>query len=1048
MLPPIIQDLIQRFEDNQTQYRTLAYNETETRREFIDPLFRVLEWDVDNTQGFSEKYKEVVHEARVRVGGRAKAPDYAFRIGGRSVFFVEAKKPAVTLKDAAEAAYQVRRYAWSAKLPVSILTNFAEFAVYDCRSKPTHNDAAGLGRIMYFPYTEYPNRWEEIRAHFSPQAIRTGALDRYINAQETKRGTMEVDEAFLAEIEHWRDLLARNFALRNDLGVRSLNFAVQKTIDRIIFLRIAEDRGFEPYRRLGNLAKSQGIYQQLGELFRQADQRYNAGLFYFQVESDREDRVDDFTLNLQLDDKVLKDILSDLYYPESPYAFEALPSDILGQIYEQFLGKVIRLTPSGRAKVEEKPEVKKAGGIVYTPIYIVDHIIEHTLSQLLKGKSYRQIKGSVRYAPLRILDPACGSGTFLLQAYQYLLDWYLEQYLEEGPEQYRGKRIIEGREGWRLTSEERKEILLRHIYGVDIDPQAVEVTKLSLLLKVLENESEETLGTQLTMSIAEQDRVLPDLGNNVQCGNSLISSDFYQGKGQQLTMDFVDEETMYRINAFDWEESFHSVMMAGGFDAIVGNPPYIRIQAMKQWAPQEVEFYKQHYTAASKGNYDIYAVFVEKGLDLLKKDGRLGYILPHKFFNARYGAPLRQLIAQGDYLEEIVHFGDQQVFDNVTTYTCLLFLNKAGCDTFHVTKVDKLDAWRGALGVEPELSADKDDPQASDQEAPGVKASGTLPAEEVDAGKWNFIVGPGAPLYRRLKQMPVTLDDIADKISQGIRTSANSVYVLDLVSTSGETITAHSKELDQDVTLERAAVSLFLRGREIKPYQILPSGKVVIMPYQIEDSQASLLSSTELAKHYPRTLDYLKENRKRLSSREGGKFRGQDWYAYGRKQNIELMLMPKILVPDIADRASFALDERGEYAFTSGYGITLKATTQESIKYVLGLLNSNVLDFYLKKISTPLRGGFFRYFTQYLAPLPIRAVDFSDEADLARHNRMVSLVERILDLYRQLDEAHTPHTKRLLQQQVAITNDAINALVYDLYALTPVEIAIVEDAAV
>ncbi|MFP4396175.1 MAG: type I restriction endonuclease, partial [Anaerolineales bacterium] len=560
-VPQDLLDLMQRFRDNERHYRDMAYNETETRRELIDPFFKALGWDMDNTKGFSEKYKEVVHEARVKVGRATKAPDYAFRVGGQPIFFVEAKKPAVRLAAAPEPAYQVRRYAWSAKLPVSILTNFAEFALYDCRFKPAHSDHLATARVMYFTYEEYPDRWAELAALLSPRAVQKGALDRFVESTKSKRGTQAVDDAFLAEIEGWREALARNFALRNPLSVRQLNFAVQKTIDRIIFLRIAEDRGFEPYHRLGDVAATGGdLYRQLGELFRQADNRYNAGLFYFEPEAAREDNVDDFTLDLRLDDRVLKEIIGNLYYPESPYAFDALPADILGQVYERFLGSVIRLTPAGRAKVEEKPEVKKAGGVYYTPTYIVDYIVAHTVGRLVERRSWREVRGldargARRYAPLRVVDPACGSGTFLLQAYQFLLDWYLAQYVDEGAEIHaragRLRAIIGGgAESWRLTTEERKEILLTHIYGVDIDPQAVEVTKLSLLLKVLEGEDAVSLGTQLKMSLAGEARVLPDLTANIRCGNSLIGSDFY--RAEQLSLGLVDEETMYRINAFDW----------------------------------------------------------------------------------------------------------------------------------------------------------------------------------------------------------------------------------------------------------------------------------------------------------------------------------------------------------------------------------------------------------------------------------------------------------------------------------------------------------------
>ena len=254
-------------------------------------------------------------------------------------------------------------------------------------------------------------------------------------------------------------------------------------------------------------------------------------------------------------------------------------------------------------------------------------------------------------------------------------------------------------------------------------------------------------------------------------------------------------------------------MKRGGFDAVIGNPPYIRIQTMKEWAPSEVELYKKHYTSASKGNYDIYVVFVERGLSLLNKSGRLGFILPHKFFNAQYGQPLRALLAKGKHLAEVVHFGDQQVFAGATNYTCLLFLDKTGSKQCHFVKVDDLTAWR----------------------INGESTEGKIPATKITSSEWNFTVGKGAELFEKLSKMPVKLGDIAEKIAQGIRTSANEVYVLDLVSESGNLIVAHSKQLDQDVKLERRAVSLFLQGREIKPYQILPSGKVVIIPYQVEE---------------------------------------------------------------------------------------------------------------------------------------------------------------------------------------------------------------------
>ncbi|MFA5323384.1 MAG: hypothetical protein WC373_11995, partial [Smithella sp.] len=248
--PQIILELIERFERNSEAYKSGNYNETQVRREFIDPFFEALGWDVDNKAGNAEAYKDVIHEDAVKVSGVTKAPDYSFRIGGQRKFFVEAKQPSVNIKDAPAPAFQVRRYAWSAKLPLSIVTDFDEFAVYDCRIRPDQKDKADNARVKYYTYKQYVEKWDEIAAVFSKDAILKGSFDKYAESSRAKRGTAEVDSAFLTEIESWRETFARNIALRNSLTVRELNDSVQRIIDRIIFLRIAEDRGIEDYGAL------------------------------------------------------------------------------------------------------------------------------------------------------------------------------------------------------------------------------------------------------------------------------------------------------------------------------------------------------------------------------------------------------------------------------------------------------------------------------------------------------------------------------------------------------------------------------------------------------------------------------------------------------------------------------------------------------------------------------------------------------------------------------------------------------------------------------
>ena len=628
--PREIIDLIERFQRNEESYRSGQYNETQVRREFIDPFFKCLGWDIDNTLGFAEAYKDVIHEDAIKIGGATKAPDYCFRIGGTRKFFLEAKRPSVNLKIDPEPAFQLRRYAWSAKLPLSILTDFEEFAVYDCRVKPAQSDKATTARIRYLTFPDYAEQWDSIAASFSKDAVLKGSFDKYAESSKLKKGTATVDAAFLKEIEGWRELLAKNIALRNpDLTQRELNYAVQVTIDRILFLRMCEDRGIEQYNQLAALQNGTAVYGRLRELYRKADERYNSGLFHFTKEDNRSEPPDELTTVLTIDDKPLKEILKSLYYPDSPYEFSVLPAEILGQVYEQFLGKVIRLTAGHRAVIEEKPEVRKAGGVYYTPTYIVDYIVKNTVGKLLEGKTPRQA------SKLRILDPACGSGSFLLGAYQYLLDWHRDRYVEDGTKKP-VKEIFQGRGGaWHLTSAEKKRILLNNIYGVDIDTQAVEVTKLSLLLKVLEGESQQSLANQLRLF---HERALPDLGSNIKCGNSLIGPDFYDG---QQEFNF-DEEERYRINVFDWNEAFPAIMKGNGFDAVIGNPPYIFTRDEGIEKHQKAYYYAQYKHQSSQLN--TFGIFLEKCHKLLRDFGVLGFITPNNWLTINTFAPLRQFL--------------------------------------------------------------------------------------------------------------------------------------------------------------------------------------------------------------------------------------------------------------------------------------------------------------------------------------------------------------------------------------------------------------------
>ncbi|MGI6369957.1 MAG: Eco57I restriction-modification methylase domain-containing protein [Candidatus Kapaibacterium sp.] len=642
-----LRELVEHFKHNVKEKQIEKYDETDTRIEFINKFFKLLGWDVDNEKKRPIEERQVVSEDKVSISGKQKSPDYGFYIKGKLRFFVEAKKPSVNIKYDVGPAFQVRRYGYSARLPISILTDFEEFAIYDTRIKPNQNDDTSVARVDYFTLDEYEEKFAELLKNISPAAIEGGSFDEYTDEIKNKKGTSEVDKELLKSIESWREKLAKNITLRNDdLKLHEINLAVQKIIDRIIFLRIAEDKEIEDYETLLNATKNENIYKNLNAVFIQANKKYNAGLF-MPVE---------YLDNLSIDDNVLKDIIKGLYYPESPYEFSVLPIEILGSIYEQFLGKTIRFrgVRGGRqtAIIEEKPEVKKAGGVYYTPQYIVRYIIEQTLLKKIKSKTPKQIKN------LTVLDPACGSGSFLVQVYETLLDYYLNFYSDEKnvKQALKEEKIFEvpntaGIKEYRLKIEEKKEILLRHIYGVDIDEQAVEVTKLSLCLKLLENESSETRNMLFRYSDL---KVLPDLSNNIKSGNSLVGNDYYDDNNLIL----LDLEAMRKINVFDWETEFPEIFKAGGFDVILGNPPYVNVELLDS----DTKTYLFSNYKTCKGRTDMYIAFIEKALSLLKQNGEFSFIIPYAYTNQNYAELSRKLLIEKYSVQEIVDTANYQVF--------------------------------------------------------------------------------------------------------------------------------------------------------------------------------------------------------------------------------------------------------------------------------------------------------------------------------------------------------------------------------------------------
>lgn len=1010
----MIAELVAKFDNNKEFYTSNSFKEEEAKIEFINPMFEALGWDVHNKQKLGPSFKEVIFEESLSIGKETKAPDYSFRLGGQLIYYLEAKKPSVNIKEDKSPAYQARRYGWSAKIPIVILTDFEEFAVYETTSKPQQRDRASAHRVLYYTLNEYLDKWEEIYSLFSKDAVQKELFRKFAedNTAKTKKGTQSIDTEFLKDIEKWRLLLARNIALRNkELTLEELNLAVQLIIDRIVFFRMAEDRGIERYQTLYKLAESENIYEQLCEVFKKADLKYNSGLFHFNYTPDYSEFVDNITLHLNIDDGVFKEIFRDLYYPYSPYEFSVISPEILGSIYENFLGSEIRLTPSHQAKIELKPEIKKAGGVFYTPQYIVDYIVDEVVGNLIKDKTPNQI------SELKILDPACGSGSFLLRAYQKLLDYHLEYYisLKKAPKEvyYIGKDNVP-----RLTIREKKRILTNNIFGVDIDVNAVEVTKLSLLLKVLEDENKDVLEQQQKLF---QEKVLPNLSYNIKCGNSLIGTDI-------LVQEKLEHEDLLKINPFDWEEEFPQIFENGGFDAIIGNPPYIRTQLLDKISKK---YYKNNYIS-STGIYDIYALFVEKSVNITKK-GIVGFILPNKFILADYGRGMRNLIKDKQCLNKLINFKDNQIFQNASTYTCLLFL-KSNTKQFKYSEIENFDKRDMLFTI-----------NAYDEYDDGNITIGLLSSEAYADSDWKFYIGSSAKIVQKLMDYPLKLKDISEKIFQGLATSADKIFIVDKISQKGDLVEIYSKIDDSNHLLEKEILKKYIKGKEIKRYGFEYKNKLIIFPYYLYEDTFELIPPKDLRKKYPYTWNYFKNNEKILKQREHGKMNNKDkWYAFTYPKSMIDYRNPKIMTPNSAFNSSFSFDSNGDYYITAGisggYGLKLKKGCKLNELYLLSILNSSLMTFLNKKIGKSMRGKYYSFEGRVIENYPIIDVDLEEQLTL------IDLANKIIELNIQLSVCNTPKEKKLLNLQIKNFDNQINSKVYELYDLTDDEIEIIENS--
>lgn len=973
-----ISSLISKYEKEKSHYVSSRYNETQLRSDFLDPFFELLGWDIKNKNCKLTNEREVLLEEGLKANfsENTKKPDYTFRLFSERKFFLEAKKPSVKIENDNESAKQVRRYGFTAKLKISVLSNFEYLIIYDCSEKVLENDLYSKNRINIYHYTEYIDKFEEIKIQLGRESVYSGNFDNNWNHIEEQLKRFSVDKLFLEQINNWRLILGKEiYKHKSEIKEVELNDIVQSYINSLIFLRVCEDRNLEAYKTLFNFANNSD-FKSLIKTFKDSDKKYNSGLFSHKLTKEI----------IENNSSAFWNIIKQLYYPESTYSFSVFSSDILGNIYEIFLGQKLVIRDN-KISIETKPEHIERD-IVTTPTFIIRDILRDTIQEYCKDKTDIEILNS------SFADISCGSGAFLLEAYQLINDILIDYYLKNSKE----KLIQTSIDTYKLPFDIKNKIVKNCIFGVDKDFNAVESCKFALLLKLLEQEDNSTIPHP----------ALPDLSNNIHFGNSLISSDLIVDKDQII------------INPFDFGNT--------KYDVIIGNPPYMSTEHMKDFLPLELPIYKKSYFSAYQ-QFDKYFLFIEKGINLLKDNGYLGYIVPNKFTKVGSGTKLRELLKNSTSLQKIVSFGAIQVFQDKSTYSCLLILQKSEQKKLNYTEIKNISDWK-IRNIKSEIFD-------------------SIEFSNLDNELWKLVSGDIKPAFEKINNQSISLENLVgiENIYNGIQTSANDIYINKALEENDKYIyfEKDNKKWKIEKSLTRPYYKTAKGLDNLNTYRILTPNSFVIYPYIKVGNKIEFVDINRLQLNYPNLYEYLLSYKIRLDNPKRDikpiPTTKDEWYRYGRSQCLDKCDVPaKIIVGVLSQGNKYAIDYNSTLISsggTAGYCmITLPDNCQYSIYYIQALLNSKYLEWFSSLSGEVFRGGYIARGTKVLKKLPIRSIDFQNNIDKQLHDSITSIQKRLIDIQKEIDSNNG--NNRLLtpfKRQFELSKNELNTLLIHLFNL-------------
>lgn len=957
----------------------LDLSSEETMRTWINELLSIFDWDVmDTSQVLQEKILSKEEKEKLKaIDSTSTRPDYTFRLGKEKLTFLDAKALSVNIKNSDKSAFQIKSYGWSISASFAFLTNFEEFAIYDCSYTPSINQKAIDGRI-YLKIEDYLDNFELLEKHL----LKENMIHQSFN--KSNQSDITIDTVFAEQLSSFRLSLANEIVAKNGTlildNLELLSYLTQVIINRVMFIKICEARRVEKDELLLNF-KNLGFWTQF------KDSSYND--FYEHYDGPLFDRVD-VLQKIELDDTIFDELLDLLYYP-SPYRFDVIPTKLLSDIYEIFLSKKLTIKDGSVSEVL-KPEYLKSNGAVITPQYLVQDLIERTLD--FERKNIADIFEK------KTLDFACGSGIFLIELFDYIQDKLIENYKNNQDIRFKQFFFQKGDEVT-LTVEGKRELIARCIYGIDIDPEAVEVARMSLSLKVIDDinfiENYQELGL-----FGQQ--ILNSVGDNISCGNTLVKNDIIEKYPKILE----DEEQLLKTNPYAFEDEF---------DFIVGNPPYVEVKHYNEVYPFMHKYIKEQYKTTSNGKIDLSVAFIERGISLLSSSGKMGLIVQKRFFKTQYGKSIRNYISTNQLLSKVVDFDSTALFKNRITYISSIVLDKSRPNEVIFSKVkEDENLWE----------LDKLDFE-------------TISSSAFTENPWNFEEPKLLSIQSKLLKKFGNFGAFG-KIKVGIQVLWDKAYHIEAKSFNGDGTLTGDTKLEKNITIEIDACRPLMVNKKFYPFCSDATEIFVIFPYTIEENVNTPLGFNEFTELYPLASQYLMKYKELIveNVKIETKFGNNGWHLFTRVQN-HTATYPKILLPMTA-LDTFATVTKNSLNYCDNanmFFIDIPIKSNENLYTIAGVLNSTIFSVLARSIAMAQQNGYFKFNKQFIEPIPFPTENFENNPTLVKE--IFEIIKNINQKQEQYINS-TPRQKNIFKEVLINLWKNLDGKVFELYELSENEI--------